>query len=555
MTIHTLITAINRSQARDWSDLSLDLRQKLFRALVKIESRDAIVDPDGSRLAGSLTHTQKDPRQTRAGQDLDAAAARDALAVIAKNLADAPPSQIDRVHADLISAAEKIKPSAFARRKRASTLCNLRTTCRALVAARRVDGTVEGEAWLGTLIDIEAELGVHYGSAGEPRHVDALTLAMPLTVNVILGRDVVEARLSDRIAAYDALVRDELLSAYQEGRSPVIPETVTGTMIGARHAVTHAEIAVVRPQRHGIRTCDADARDAEYERKHGRPRRRTHRKTRPIPDKATLARLRENEALEKFYQRQPRTVKRWSDEKRAAMIAGMTAVTGVTGCHALAESPILYRALGQNVTPAVTGVTVLTRAMRQALRDHYHVGDAAIRKWRERGTLSARIAGLPSAIGLDIATSTATAPTAEPADQDEGVISALDHVSGAEPPTTVAPTNREKNVIPVAASVENVATAEDPVTFLRSDASEVAGDSSDQGVRLPANNGPCADLSFVDLPVPCIKPFALVPANDEADVRMMPSRARNREAETYARLIAGAHAAALAFAELDHWPA
>ena len=553
MTAHTLITAINRSQARDWSDLSPDLRQKLFRALVKLESRGAIVDPDGSRLAGSLTHTQKDPRQTRAGQDLDAATARDTLAVIAEALVGAPPSQIDRVHAELKAAAEKIRPSAFARRQRCSTLCNLRKTVCMIVAARRVDGTVEGEAWFNTLVDIEAELGVHYGSAGEPRHVNALTLAMPLTVNVILGRDVVEARLSDRIAAYDALVRDELLSAYQDGRAPVMPELVTGTMIGARHAVTHAEITVVRPQCHGIRTCDADARDAEYERRHGRPRRRKHRKTRPIPDKATLARLLENEKLKTFYGRAMKTVKAWSPERRAIMVAGMVAATD---CNVSGMSPIIERALSQNVTPVPPA---LTPEMREALCRHYRVKEPTLRVWRNRKLLAAKIAGLPSKNGITIASSTATAPTVEHADQggDGNAVSA--HPIDAETATTAALTDRDDDgVIPVAASIQAVATAEDPVTFLRSDASEVAGDSLDQGPRLPANDGPCADLSFVDLPAPYIAPFALVPDNDvdddQADTRAMPSRAYDREAEVYARLVAGAPAAILAFAELEAWP-
>lgn len=559
MTFHTSITAADRSQAADQNPLSIDEWQALYRERSRAESRDQVVDPDGSRLDGSLTHTQRHPRQTRAGQDLDAGTIRDDLAVIVENVSAASPGQRDRVHDELRAAAEKLKPSAFARRKRASTLCNLRKTVRKLVAARRVDGTVEGEAWFNTLVDIEAELAVHYGSAGEARHVNALALAMPITVGVILGSDIVEARLSDRIAAYDALLRDELVDAHQSGHSPVIPETVTGTVIGARHAVTHAEISVVRPQRHGIRTCDADARDAEHEQKFGRPRRKSHRRTRPIPDAATLARLRENEALARFYQRQPRTVKRWNDQKRAAMLAGMTAVTGVTGCHALAESPIEYRALGQNVTPAVTGVTVLTRALRQALRDHYVVGDATIRKWRERGVLAAKIAGLPSTDGLTTSSRTASAPTAEHADQEEGITVSAETIDAE--PATAAETDREGDVISAATILQAVAPAENPTSSCSVSETEMAVDALDHRVRVAANDN-CTvafvDLSFADLPPPLIQPFALVAANDrddhEADTRAMPVRAHDREAETYARLVAGAHAAAMAFAELIGWP-
>ncbi|TGE01968.1 hypothetical protein [Methylobacterium nonmethylotrophicum] len=166
----------------------------------------------------------------------------------------------------------------------------------------------------------------------------------------------------------------------------------------------------------------------------------------------------------------------------------------------------------------------------------------------------------PPTIGLNIGSSAEPSTTAEPAEHEEEAsasTNSLDIASSTATATTVE-TDRGENGIDVSASLVNVATAETHASFAVIE-TEMAGDSPDQGARLPANdngNDICADLA-VPVP-PSIVPFYLMAANDPdddaADTRVMPIRAHDREAEIYARLVANAPAAILAFGELGGWP-
>ena len=353
-----------------------------WRAAGRAESR--AMAPDESRIQGHLTTTTRAERQTRGGQTADLDSIHRAIEAVQATLdASKSGTHRDRALIAFDALADRGRANAGRREKRKMILRGWKKCFRILIEKFDADSCPTSSAkYAEALLKIEAELAFLGKTMHGTMHTDNIVSLLPYHVERV-GMDSVIERYKALLAHYADAYRDAALAAVDTGKFEM-PELITGRDIGTGFDLTADKLKRYFPHNsYGIRACDRDAINAERKAKGLKVRKRPKPKSRE-DIRREAGEQRDIEEMIEHYGYARETVLGWrgSKPKPGSDLYGEKFLDMVELMHDQKRRGIDPKGEASDLEPD----------LRDALKAHYNVGDAALRQWKARNQLGAKIA-------------------------------------------------------------------------------------------------------------------------------------------------------------------
>lgn len=351
--------------------------------------------PDESRLKGHLKLETKADRQTRGGgyADLDALL-RAADTIKACLDATSSPTQRARAQLALDGLANKGKPNRTRRQNRTMWLRMWRKSLRTLIGAINPDKyAFAARVYADVLLKIEAEIAFLNETENGTMHVDTVVSMLPLHAERV-GRDALVDRFKQLLQQYGEAYTEAMIAAVDTSTEIRLPSLISAHDLGVRFQLTTARLKHHFPKGgHGITPCDRDQINAERKAKGLKIRTKPKPKTRKQIAEAAAEQRDIEELMEHFgYTRE--TVMKWRSSKPKPG-------SDLWGEKFWDMYDLMQDQKAAGIDPK-GAKDDLPPELQAALMKHYNVTDAAIRQWRKRKQLDAKIAEYRRATALTV---------------------------------------------------------------------------------------------------------------------------------------------------------